>query len=34
MIKEFKEWAAKQPWNLEEKDITNEKIERKKYEKN
>ena len=26
MIKEFKEWAAKQPWNLEEKDTTNEKI--------
>ena len=25
MIKEFKEWAAKQPWNLEEKDTTNEK---------
>ena len=29
MIKEFKEWAAKQPWNLEEKDTTNEKIERR-----
>ena len=29
MIKEFREWAAKQPWNLEEKDTTNEKIERR-----
>ena len=29
MIKEFKEWAAKQPWNLEEKDTTNEKLERR-----
>ena len=29
MIKEFKEWASKQPWNLEEKDTTSEKIERR-----
>ena len=29
MIKEFKEWAAKQPWNLEEQNVTNEKIERR-----
>ena len=29
MIKEFKEWAAKQPWNLEEQDTTNGKIERR-----
>jgi len=29
MIKEFREWAKKQPWNLEEKDTTNEKIERR-----
>jgi len=34
MIKEFKAWAAKQPWNLEEKDTTNEKIERREYGKN
>ncbi len=29
MIKEFREWAAKQPWNLKEKDTNNEKIERR-----
>ena len=29
MIKEFKAWAAKQTWNLEEKDTTSEKIERR-----
>ena len=34
MIEEFKEWADKQPWNLEEQDTTNELNERREYENN
>ena len=34
MIKEFKEWAAKQSWNLEEQETTSKKIERRENEKN
>ena len=34
MMEEFKEWADKQPWNLEEQDTTNELNERREYENN